>query len=69
MSLDFNCLDPSILADILRGGADKVKEAGAVLGMGDILFRIMNRSMDCVFPVLCIRKKYLKIMAADRGMH
>ena len=26
-----NCLDPSILADILRGGADKVKEAGAVL--------------------------------------
>ena len=26
-----NCLDPSILADILRGGVDKVKEAGAVL--------------------------------------
>lgn len=26
-----NCLDPFILADILRGGADKVKEAGAVL--------------------------------------
>ena len=26
-----NCLDPSIIADILRGGADKVKEAGAVL--------------------------------------
>ena len=26
-----NCLDPSILADILAGGADKVKEAGAVL--------------------------------------
>ncbi len=26
-----NCLDPSILGDILSGGADKVKEAGAVL--------------------------------------
>lgn len=26
-----NCLDPSILGDILTGGADKVKEAGAVL--------------------------------------
>ena len=26
-----NCLDPEILGDILRGGAEKVKEAGAVL--------------------------------------
>lgn len=26
-----SCLDPEILGDILRGGADKVKEAGAVL--------------------------------------
>lgn len=26
-----NCLDPGILGDILAGGADKVKEAGAVL--------------------------------------
>ena len=26
-----NCLDPSILGEILAGGADKVKEAGAVL--------------------------------------
>lgn len=26
-----NCLDPSILGEILKGGADKVKEAGAVL--------------------------------------
>ncbi len=26
-----NCLDPQILAEILRGGADKVMEAGAVL--------------------------------------
>lgn len=26
-----NCLDPAILGDILKGGADKVKEAGAVL--------------------------------------
>ena len=29
-----NCLDPSILGDILAGGADKVKEAGAVLVVG-----------------------------------
>ncbi len=26
-----NCLDPSVLGEILRGGADKIKEAGAVL--------------------------------------
>lgn len=26
-----NCLDPAILGDILAGGADKVKEAGAIL--------------------------------------
>ena len=26
-----NCLDPSILGDIMAGGASKVKEAGAVL--------------------------------------
>lgn len=26
-----NCLDPAILGEILRGGADKIKEAGAVL--------------------------------------
>ena len=26
-----NCLDPAVLGDILAGGADKVKEAGAVL--------------------------------------
>lgn len=26
-----NCLDPEILGEILRGGADKVREAGAVL--------------------------------------
>ena len=26
-----NCLDPEILSEILRGGADKVLEAGAVL--------------------------------------
>ena len=61
-----NCLDPSILADILRGGAEKKRE---LFLEEDILFRIMNRSMDCVFLGLCIRKKYLKIMVADRGMH
>ena len=26
-----NCLDPAVLGEILAGGADKVKEAGAVL--------------------------------------
>lgn len=26
-----NCLDPSVLGDIIAGGADKVKEAGAIL--------------------------------------
>lgn len=29
-----NCLDPSILGEILKGGASKVKEAGAVLAGG-----------------------------------
>ena len=29
-----NCLDPGILSEILRGGADKVLEAGAVLSGG-----------------------------------
>lgn len=29
-----NCLDPSVLEEIMRGGADKVKEAGAVLAGG-----------------------------------
>ncbi len=29
-----NCLDPEILSEILRGGADKVKESGAVLAGG-----------------------------------
>ena len=32
-----NCLDPAILGDILAGGADKVKEAGAVLVGGHSL--------------------------------
>src|SRR5690606_15190180 len=29
-----NCLDPEVLSDILRGGQDKVTEAGAVLAGG-----------------------------------
>ena len=29
-----NCLDPEILGEILRGGADKVMEAGATLAGG-----------------------------------
>ena len=40
-----NCLDPEILGEILRGGADKVLEAGAVL-VGGIRCRMMNRNTD-----------------------
>lgn len=29
-----NCLDPSVMSEILKGGADKVKEAGAILAGG-----------------------------------
>ena len=32
-----NCLDPSILGEILKGGADKVIEAGAVLVGGNTI--------------------------------
>lgn len=40
-----NCLDPSILGEILAGGADKVREAGAVLA-GGIAFRMTCQNMD-----------------------
>ena len=59
-----NCLDPAILGDILAGGADKVKEAGAVLA--DILYRTMSRSMDCACLVLYILTRYSRTMDADR---
>ena len=61
-----NCLDPAILGDILAGGADKVKEAGAVHGRRTILYRTMSRSMDCACLVLCILTRYSRTMDADR---
>ena len=60
-----NCLDPQILGDILAGGADKVKEAGAVL---DTQYRMMSRSTDFVCPDLYIRRRYLRITDVNRGM-
>lgn len=63
-----NCLDPEILGEILAGGADKVKEAGAVL-VGDIRCRMMNRNTDCAYQGLYIQIRFLKIMEADREMY
>ena len=40
------CLPMDVMAKIMQGGADKVKEAGA-----------MNLSMGCVLLVLCTRTK------------
>ena len=60
-----NCLDIEILGEILRGGAEKVKEAGAVL-VADIRSRITSRSMGCVSPDSYIQKKCGKITDADR---
>ena len=63
-----NCLDPEILGEILAGGADKVKEAGAVL-VGDIRYRMMNRNTDCAYQGLYIQIRFLKIMEAEREMY
>ena len=62
-----NCLDPQILGDILAGGADKVKEAGAVL-VGGHTVQMMSRSTDFVCPDLYIRRRYLRITDVNRGM-
>ena len=61
-----NCLDPQILGDILAGGADKVKEAGAVLVGGH--YRMMSRSTDFVCPDLYIQRRFLRITDVNRGM-
>ena len=55
-----NCLDPQILGDILAGGADKVKEAGAVL--------VGGHSTDFVCPDLYIQRRFLRITDVNRGM-
>ena len=49
-----NCLDPEILGEILRGGADKVMEAGASLASSPVAtpFRTMSRNMACALPDL-----------------
>ena len=43
-----NCLDPEILGEILRGGADKVLEAGAVLvgGHSDVYKRQVQKRIS-----------------------
>ena len=46
-----NCLDPEILGEILRGGADKVMEAVLLL-REDTRFRTMSRNMACALPDL-----------------
>ena len=61
-----NCLDPAILGDILAGGADKVKEAGAVL---DIRYRMMNRNTVSAYPDSFTRIRSLRTMAADREIY
>ena len=62
-----NCLDPAILGDILAGGADKVKEAGAVL-VGGHSVQDDEPSTGCACPALCTRRRYSKITDADRGI-
>ena len=62
-----NCLDPQILGDILAGGADKVKEAGAVL-VGGHTVQDDERSTDFVCPDLYIRRRFLRITDVNRGM-
>lgn len=62
-----NCLDPQILGDILAGGADKVKEAGAVL-VGGHTVQMMSRSTDFVCPDLYIQRRFLRITDVNRGM-
>ena len=48
-----NCLDPAILGDILAGGADKVKEAGAVLVGGQtIVGRIRGIKRPPLAPII-----------------
>ena len=57
-----NCLGPEVLEEILRGGADKVMEAGAVLA-GDIRSMTKNRNTVSASPVLYTQIKCGKTMA------
>ena len=61
-----NCLDPEILGEILAGGADKVKEAGAVL-VGGHSYRMMNRNTDCAYQGLYIQIRFLKNYGSRPG--
>ena len=60
-----NCLDPAILGDILAGGADKVKEAGAVLVGGHSVQDDEPKYGLCVSG-LYIQTRYSRTMDADR---
>lgn len=50
------CLPMDVMAKIMQGGADKVKEAGAIIAAATPL-RTLNLSMGCVLLVLCTRTK------------
>lgn len=63
-----NCLDPAILGDILAGGADKVKEAGAVL-VGGHSVQDDERNTVSAYPDLFTRIRSLRIMAADLAIY
>ena len=60
-----NCLDPGILGDILAGGADKVKEAGASWSAA-----IPSRTTSRIRSLrvwICTSQKILRITAVSRG--
>ena len=62
-----NCLDVEILGEILRGGADKVKEAGAVLAGGHSV-QDDERNTVCPSQVLSIRTESVKTADAVPAM-
>mgnify|MGYP000511941654 FL=1 len=63
-----NCLDPAILGDILAGGADKVKEAGAVL-VGGHSVQDDEQNTVSAYPDLFTRIRSLRIMVADLAIY
>lgn len=63
-----NCLDPAVLGEILAGGADKVKEAGAVLVGGHSVQDDEPKYGLCVSGFVH-PKKIFKITDADRGIY
>ena len=60
-----NCLGPEVLEQILRGGADKVMEAGAVLAGGHTINDKEPKYGLCVTG-MCIRTKCGKITAQKK---